>query len=428
MCYNTLMKNKEGLFKIKNFLKKFGPGFVTGASDDDPSGIATYTQAGAGFGFGQLWTAVFMFPMMLGIQEMAARIGMMAGKGLTAVVRQRMPKTILYIFVGLILVANTINIGADLGAMADVTRILAPQIPFAVYAIGFTVLILLLEIFITYKTYAKILKWFALSLFSYVLVLFLVTTNWGELAMRAFIPHMELTRDFVLGLVALLGTTISPYLFIWQSNEEVEEEIVQGRTTIEARRGINGPELHEMRQDTIIGMSFSQIITFCIIASAASAFFSHGITDIQSAAQAAQALEPLAGRFATYVFAFGVIGTGLLAVPVLSASASYALSEAFGWKEGLYKKFKQAHGFYGVITVSTLIGLTINFIGINPIKALIYAAIINGLVTPPLIAIILKIANDKTVMRKHVNSWLSNTIGLVTLAITTICAVLVFVL
>ncbi|MFA6447747.1 MAG: divalent metal cation transporter [Patescibacteria group bacterium] len=413
---------------LRRILKRFGPGFITGASDDDPSGIATYTQSGAGFGLGQIWTVLFMWPMMISIQEMVARIGMVAGQGLTSVVRKKYSKWILYVLVFLVLVANTINIGADLGAMADTTRLIIPQVPFAVLAIGYTVLILFLEIFITYKTYAKVLKWFALTLLSYVVTVFLVTTDWKSLFSVAFIPHFELTKEFVMMIVALLGTTISPYLFIWQGNEEIEEEITQGRNTIAKRKGATAHEIADMRTDTVIGMTFSQLITFCIIATAAFAFFRHGLYDIQTSAQAAEALVPLAGRFASYVFAIGVIGTGLLAVPVLSASASYALSEAFGWKEGLYKKFKQAHGFYGVITISTLIGLLINFMGVNPIKALIWAAVLNGLVTPPLILIILKVSNDKKIMGSRVNGWLSNTLGIITFLVTTVCAILVFVL
>ncbi len=413
---------------LRRILKRFGPGFITGASDDDPSGIATYTQSGAGFGLGQIWTVLFMWPMMISIQEMVARIGMVAGQGLTSVVRKKYSKWILYVLVFLVLVANTINIGADLGAMADTTRLIIPQVPFAVLAIGYTVLILFLEIFITYKTYAKVLKWFALTLLSYVVTVFLVTTDWKSLFSVAFIPHFELTKEFVMMLVALLGTTISPYLFIWQGNEEIEEEITQGRNTIAKRKGATAHEIADMRTDTVIGMTFSQLITFCIIATAAFAFFRHGLYDIQTSAQAAEALVPLAGKFASHVFAIGVIGTGLLAVPVLSASASYALSEAFGWKEGLYKKFKQAHGFYGVITISTLIGLLINFMGVNPIKALIWAAVLNGLVTPPLILIILKVSNDKKIMGSRVNGWLSNTLGIITFLVTTVCAILVFVL
>jgi len=413
---------------IKRILSKFGPGFITGASDDDPSGIATYTQTGAKFGLSLLWTALFMLPMMSAVQEMVGRIATVTGQGLTAVVRKRLPRWVLFMFVGLIVAANTINIGADLGAMSDAMRLLVPQVPFAVMAILFTVFILLLEIYITYKTYVRILKWFALALFSYALTLIIVTHNWGGLFISLVTPHWAWSKDFILMVVALLGTTISPYLFVWQSNEEVEEEIAQGKTTVASRRGSTKGEMREMREDTFMGMGFSQVIMFCIVATAANAFFSHGLFDIQTSAQAAQALTPLAGHFASLIFAVGVIGVGLMSVPVLSASASYALSEAFGWKEGLYKKFREAHGFYGVITVSTLIGLLINFVGINPIQALIWAAVLNGLATPPLIAVILKLANDKKIMGKWVNGWLANTVGGITLAVTAVCTVLFFVL
>lgn len=414
--------------KKKSWFRRLGPGFITGAADDDPSGIATYTQVGAQFGFGQLWTVFFTLPLMVAMQEMVGRIGLVSGRGITDIVRRIFPKWVLLLFVGLILLANTMNIGTDLGAMAEVTRLVFPQIPFVILAIGFTALILFLEIFISYKTYAKLLKWFALALFSYVITLFLVTQNWSELAFSAIIPQFQISKAFILTLVAILGTTISPYLFIWQANEEVEEEIADGRSSIKKRIGATKQEIKEMRRDTAIGMLFSQIIMFCIIATAGNAFFKNGIFDIQSAAQAAQALQPLAGHWASYIFALGVIGTGLLAIPVLSASASYALSEAFGWKEGLYRKFRQAHGFYGVITLATLLGLMINFVGINPIKALIWTAVLNGVVTPPLILIIVKIANDKKVMGKHVNGIWSNLFGGITFLVTSVCVLLLFIL
>lgn len=414
--------------KKKSWFRRLGPGFITGAADDDPSGIATYTQVGAQFGFGQLWTAFFTFPLMMAMQEMVGRIGLVTGRGITDIVRRIFPKWVLFAFVGLILLANTMNIGTDLGAMAEVTRLIFPQIPFVILAIGFTALILFLEIFISYQTYAKILKWFALALFSYVITLILVTQNWTELWFNLITPHFQISKPFILTLVAILGTTISPYLFIWQANEEVEEEIAEGKSSLKKRMGATNQEIKEMRRDTAIGMLFSQIIMFCIIATAGSAFFKNGIFDIQSAGQAAQALQPLAGHWASYIFALGVIGTGLLAIPVLSASASYALSEAFGWKEGLYRKFKQAHGFYGVITFATLLGLMINFVGINPIKALIWTAVLNGVVTPPLILIIVKIANDKKVMGKHINGLWSNLFGGIAFLVTSVCVLLLFIL
>lgn len=416
------------LHPLRRLFRRLGPGFITGASDNDPSGIATYTSVGAQFGLGMLWTAFITLPFMTAVQEMSARIGMVAGDGVTMILRARYPRWLLWLFVTLILVANTINIGADLGAMADAAHLLLPQVPFTVFAISFTVLILILEIFISYKTYATILKWFAMSLLSYVLTAFIVTTDWKETLYHAIIPTLVLNRDFIIALVAVFGTTISPYLFIWQSHEEIEEEIAKGRTTRAMRKGATTQEVREMRKDTVVGMTFSQIITFFIIATATMTFFRNGLHDIQTTAQAAQALEPLAGGFAKLLYACGVIGTGLLAVPVLSASASYALSDAFHWSEGLYKKFREAHGFYGIITAATLIGLLINFIGINPITALIWAAVLNGIITPPIIAIMLVIANNRKIMGTHANSALSNALCGITCGVMSVAATLLFVL
>jgi NRAMP (natural resistance-associated macrophage protein)-like metal ion transporter len=413
---------------LRSLFKKFGPGFITGSSDDDPSGIATYTQVGAQFGLGQLWTTVFIFPLMTAVQEMSARIGMVTGEGITSVLRKRYSKLLLWVFVFLLLAANTVNIGSDLGAMADAAHLLIPKLPFAVCLLLFTLLILILEIFLTYKAYANVLKWLCLSLLSYVATAFIVTTNWGDVFRHAIIPQMQLTKDFMLAIVAILGTTISPYLFLWQAHEEIEEEIADGRKTVAARRGGNAKEMRDMRVDTVIGMSFSQIITFFIITTAAITFFHHGLHNIQTSAQAAQALVPLTGRFAALLYTIGIIGTGLLAVPVLSASASYAISDAYGWSEGLYKKFRDAHGFYGVITLSTLVGLLINFIGINPIQALIWSAVLNGLITPPLIAIMLLIANNEKIMGTWKNGWISNALCIATLILTAVAGVLLFVL
>ncbi len=413
---------------LKWLFSKLGPGFVTGASDDDPSGIATYTQVGAQFGFSQLWTTFVNLPLMICIQEMVGRIGMTAGEGLTAVLRKHYGKKLVWIVVILVFAANTVNIGADLGAMADSTHLLVPVIPFPVLLLAFTVLILVLEIFVTYKTYANFLKWFAMSLLSYAFTAVLVTTDWADVFKHAVIPTFQFNRDFITAIVALLGTTISPYLFIWQASEEIEEEIELGRDTIAKRRGAANSEMRSMRRDTWVGMTFSQIITFSIIVTAAGTFFRHGLHDIQTTAQAAQALTPLAGRFAAGLFALGVIGTGLLAVPVLSASASYAFSEALGWKNGLYKKFEQAHGFYGAITIATVVGLLINFIGISPIKALYWTAVLNGIITPPLVAVILLVANNKKIMGRWKNGKLSNFFGVLTLLATSAAVILLFML
>lgn len=393
--------------RLNRSLKRLGPGFITGASDDDPSGIATYTQVGAQFGLAQLWTAAATLPVMIALQEMVGRIGMVTGEGLGAVLRRHYPRWLLMIFVFLLVIANTINIGVNLGAMADATRLLVPQIPFAALAIGYTVLILILEIFLTYKAYANILKWFAFSLLGYVITAFLVTTDWGEVLTHAVVPRIEFNREFLFGLIAVVGTTVAPYLFIWQASEEVEEEISHGRTTRARRKGATRAEIRDMRADTALGMTFSNTIMFFIIVTAAMTFYANGFRDIQTSAQAAQALEPLAGRFAALLYTLGIIGTGLLVVPVLSASASYAMSDAFQWSQGLYKKFRDAHGFYGVITISTLIGLLINFMGINPIRALIWTAYLNGVIAPAFILTILLVANNRKIMGRWVNAPLS---------------------
>ncbi len=416
------------MFSFKKLFQKLGPGFITGASDDDPSGIATYTQVGAQFGLKQLWTAFLVLPFMIAIQETIARITMVAGQALTAIMRRHYPKWVVVMVVLLIFLANTINIGANLGAMADATKLILPNLPFAVYLIGYSFLILILEIFLTYKTYSKILKWLAFSLFSYLITAFLVTTDWGEVLYRAFVPTLEINRDFLLGLVAVLGTTISPYVFFWQSNEEVEEEITKGRETVAKRKGATAAEIKEMRVDVGLGMTFSNLMTFFIITTAAMTFFKQGITDIQSSAMAAQALEPLAGRSASLLFAVGIIGTGLLAIPVLSASASYAVAEAFGWKTGLYKKLRQAHGFYGAITISTLVGLIMNFFGMNPIKLLFYTAVLNGLISPFLIAVILHIANNKKIMGKYCNGILSNALIFTLFVFMTFAGAMLFII
>jgi Mn2+/Fe2+ NRAMP family transporter len=345
---------------------------------------------------------------MTAVQETIARVSMITGESLTATLRRHYPRWISIVLVILVVCANTLNIGADLGAMADATALLLPHLPVAVYAILYAVLILILEIFLTYKTYAHVLKWFAMSLLAYVFTALLVTTNWNEVVRAAIWPTIIVDRTFFLSLIAVLGTTISPYIFLWQSNEEVEEEISQGRTTQKARLGATDAEITAMRADVAFGMGFSNLIMFCIIVTAASAFFRHGLHDIQTSAEAARALEPLAGRFSSLLFAAGIIGTGLLAVPVLSASASYALSDIFGWSNGLYKKLREAHGFYGAITISTLIGLLLTFSGVNPIKALFWSAVVNGLVAPLFIGMILLIGNNQKLMGKRKNGPLTN--------------------
>jgi NRAMP (natural resistance-associated macrophage protein)-like metal ion transporter len=414
--------------KLKKILKIIGPGFITGASDDDPSGIATYSQTGAQFGFTQLWTALFSFPFMTVVQEMCGRIGLVTGNGLAGIIRRNYPKPILIVAVSIVTIANTINIGADLGAMASAAQLIVP-IPFIVLLIGMTVFTLILEVFVSYPTYARFLKYLTFSLFAYIITVFVVKQNWTKIIFSTLIPSFTLGKEYILNIVALLGTTISPYLFFWQADEEVEEEIEQHKLV---RIGYGKPKLaahdiQKMRIDTFAGMFFSNLVMFFIIATTASTLFPNGITHIETADQAAKALKPFAGDFAYLLFALGIVGTGLLAVPILAGSASYAISEAFNWKAGLSKKFTQAHGFYGVITIATLIGLLVNFTPIKPFQMLYYTAILNGICAPPLLVLILLIANNKKIMGKHTNSLFSNITGIVITLIMSIAAVLLLV-
>ncbi len=394
------------MFKgLKKFFKAAGPGVITGAADDDPSGIATYTQTGAQFGYGQLWTAVTMLPFMVAIQEACARIGAVTGRGIAAVIKENYSKKVLYFALCLIVAANTINIGADLGAMGAAAQLIIP-VNFALLTILFTVIILLLEIFTSYKAYARILKWLTLSLLSYPLTVFIVKQPWDVLWRATFIPHFEFSFAFLFIITGVLGTTISPYMFFWQASEEVEEE--KARHLLKHGLPHIGKRfIYNLRLDNFFGMLSSNVATWCIIVVAATVLNSNGVTNVGTAAEAAKALEPLvttfpnAGFLAKMIFAVGVIGLGLLAVPVLSASASYALSEALNWHEGLNLKLKKAHGFYGVITIATLIGLLINFIGFDPIKALVFAAVFNGVAAVPLVFIIASIARSQKIMGQY---------------------------
>lgn len=398
--------------KTRKLLGTVGPGVITGAADDDPSGIATYSQTGAQFGYGQLWTVLLLLPFMTAIQEACARIGAVTGKGIAAVIKEHYSRKVLYGMLLLVLLANTINIGADLGAMGAAARLVVP-VNFVILTLFFTALILILEIFTSYRIYAKILKWLVLSLLAYPLTLFLVREPWGTLLHATFVPHIQLSFAFLFIITGVFGTTISPYMFFWEASEEVEEER-EKHLIKEGRPNITRSFLRSLRIDNFVGMLSSQIATWCIIVVAATVLNANGVVNIATAADAAKALIPLvrtfpnAGFLAGCIFAVGVIGLGLLAVPVLSASASYALSEALNWKEGLNLKLKRAHGFYGVITIATLIGLMINFIGINPIQALVFAAVFNGVVAVPLIFIIAKIARNEKIMREHKSGPLSN--------------------
>jgi NRAMP (natural resistance-associated macrophage protein)-like metal ion transporter len=427
-------KKISNRFSLKTALKSLGPGLITGASDDDPSGIATYSQTGASFGLGMLWMALFQYPMMAVVQEMCARIGITEGDGLAFVMMKKYSKKVVLPIASLLLIANTINIGADIGAMGASIRLLIPQLPFLVPTLLFTGLILFAEIFIPYHKYVKILKYLTMSLFAYVITAMIVGGTFEELFIASVVPHIEFTSEFAMMFVAILGTTISPYLFFWQTSQEAEEDLDKKKIKdIDVGKpDIAKKELKVMRADVAIGMLFSQLIMWAIIVTTAGSLHTHGITDIQTSDQAAKALEPAvksfpnSGEISKVVFSLGIIGTGLLAVPVLAGSSAYALSDVFGWKQGLNKKFGQAKSFYVVIAASTLIGLWINFSDIDPIKALVYAAVINGVTAVPILYTIMKIANDKKILENRVNRRFSNVLGWATVTIMGISVVVMF--
>lgn len=403
---------KSGLNKAGQFWHNLGPGLTTGAADDDPSGIATYSQAGAKFGFNLAWLSAFTFPLMAIVQEMCARIGMVTGRGLAGNIRKHYPKWVLYWCALALFVANTFNIGANLGAMAAATKLIAPAANFAWLVGIFAALSLALQIFWPYARYAKYLKWLALILLSYIFSALMLDLDSWALLKSAFWPTLNFSQSQIFMLCAILGTTISPYLFFWQTSQEVEEEILAGKTTIKQRQGITSPgELKKMRIDVWFGMFFSNLVMFFIIVTSAAALFNNGITNISTAAEAAAALKPLAGQYAFLLFTAGVIGTGLLAVPILAGSASYALSEAFGFKQGLYRKLKQATAFYGIIIISVVLGLLLNFTGLDPIKALIYSAVLNGLVAPLVLVLIVDMSSNKKIMGELANKPLVRILG-----------------
>jgi NRAMP (natural resistance-associated macrophage protein)-like metal ion transporter len=398
---------KEGA----EYIKKLGPGLITGAADDDPSGIATYSQTGAQYGTSLLWLAAWTFPLMAIIQEMCARIALVTGRGLAANIKHTYPRSVLYVSTILLFVANTLNIGADLGAIAKTIQLVAPSFSFVALIVITGVAGLLLQVFVPYQKYARYLKWLVVTLLSYIATGLIIHMNWSTLLHDGIIPHIAFTKTQILLITGILGTTISPYLFFWQTSQEVEDQIAQGKTTAHSRRGTNDGEIKSMRVDVWTGMFLSNLVMFFIIAVCAHTLFIHGITNITSASDAASALAPLAGPWAKVLFMIGIIGTGMLAIPVLAGSTSYAISESFGWKEGLYRKLHEARAFYAVITLSIIIGIFINFIGIDPIRALIYSAIANGIVAPIVLVFIVHISGSKKIMGHYKNSKLTNIIG-----------------
>lgn len=417
--------------RYNRFLRVLGPGLVTGAADDDPSGIATYSQAGAAHGLGLLWVFPFIYPILLAVQESCSRIGAITGMGLAAVIKEHYSKKLLYISVGLVVVANTLNIGADLGAMAATAQLFV-EVPFAILAIFFAILIILLVVFVNYKTYAKILKWLALTLFVYPITVFMVGQDWWEIFRSTFTLPSKITSETMYIFVGVLGTTISPYLFFWDTSEVVEEEIAKhNKSKIGEEPKPTKRFLRNLRIDNFVGMTLASVTAWFIVIACASTLFKNGILEIDSAADAARAIEPLvqnfpnSGLIAKLIFSVGIIGLGLLAVPVLAGSSSYAMSEALGWKEGLHNKFHRARGFYIIIILATFIGLTMNFIGLDPIKALVFTAVFNGVAAVPLLFLLARVGNNEQIMGEYRNGLLSNffvrlACGVMTLAVGTL--------
>ncbi len=398
------VRSRAALRHIGLWLRQLGPGLVSGAADDDPSGIGTYSQAGAQFGFNALWTVILTYPLMVGIQVVSARIGRVTGHGVAANIRKLYPTWLLYAVVGLLAFANTLNIGADIGAMGEALQLLVGG-PEHGHALLFGVASVLLQVFLPYPRYAPLLKWLVLALFAYVATLFAVHIDWPEVAARTVWPQVQFKTDYLLMIVAVFGTTISPYLFFWQASHEVENQ----RSTAGHAPLLDAPEqarehLYRIKIDTYLGMGFSNFIAFCIILTTAVTLNQHGVTDISSSAAAAAALRPVAGEFAFTLFAAGIIGTGMLAVPVLAGSAAYAVAEALEWRAGLSLKPLEAKGFYAIITTATLIGVVIDFTPIDPMKALVWAAVVNGVIAVPIMVVMMLLAAKGEVMGPFVVS------------------------
>lgn len=411
------MPKKKLFLTIRSFWKKLGPGLITGASDDDPSGIATYSQAGAQYGLSTLWTALITFPLMAAIQEMCARIGLVTAKGLTGTLRDHYSRPILYLMVLFSFPAIVMNIGANIAGMGAVGNLLIPTVPAAFFSIGFTALLFVLIIYLPYRKFAAILKYLCIVLLVYLIVPFLYKQDWLAILKGALIPKITFDKKYISILVGILGTTLSPYLFFWQATMAAEDNIHKRKKII-----IDKKILDDIKQDVDFGMLFSNIVMFFVILTSGTVLFNGGIHNIETVEQAAMSLRPLAGDAAYLLFALGVIGTGLLAIPVLCGSLSYIITESFGWKRGLDKKFHQAKAFYVVAGMSLVLGLLINYVGISPIKALLWSAILYGLTAPVLIAIILHIANNKEVMGEFTNNKFSNLLGFAALILMTIAA------
>ena len=413
--------------KHRSPLSVLGPGLVTGAADDDPSGIATYSQVGAQFGYGLPWPLLFSFPLMAAIQEICARIGASTGKGIAQNLRDNYPRALLQFVVVLLVIANVINLGADLGAMGAALSLLIPG-PLLPATIAFGVISVLLEVFVSYGRYAAVLKWATLSLFAYFAVVILAEVDWWAAIKGTVVPSFKFDKDHAMALVAILGTTLSPYLFFWQSGQEVEEQHRRHVKPLMISPRTAGAELKRIRTDTLVGMGFSNLTAIVIVIATAATLHQAGVTEIDSAVKAAEALRPIAGELAFALFAIGIISTGLLAVPVLAGSAAYAVAESFGWREGLNRRPREAKAFYAVIAVATLAGVAMNFFAINPMKALYWSAVVNGLLAPPLMLVTMLIARNRKVMGDLAISGVLEFGGWLSTAVMTVVAVLFLVI
>lgn len=410
---------------VRTFFAELGPGLITGAADDDPSGISTYSVTGASFGYAPLWTALFSFPLMAAVQLMCARLGMVTGRGLASNLRRNYPRGIVWAACALLILANVVNIGADLGGMAEATGMITGLSRY-VWTPIYAALIVSLLFWTSYRHIAKIFKWLTLILFAYIIAAFLAHPDWRAVLRSTFVPHVQWSSNYLAAFVGILGTTISPYLFFWQASQEVEEERKIGRRTVADREGATDEELRSSRRDVLVGMFFSNLVMYFIILTTAATLHSQGKTSIDTAQQAAEALKPLAGNGAYLLFTLGLIGTGMLGVPVLAGSAAYAIAEARVWRGTLEDKPQLAKKFYAVVAVAMLLGLSLNYAGIHAVKMLFFAAVLNGVLAPPLIVLVVLLTSNKKVMGKRVNRRVLTWLGWATAAIMTVAAIAMF--
>ena len=417
---------RVGSARLRHFFRDLGPGLITGAADDDPSGISTYSVAGAAFGYAQLWIALVSFPLMAAVQLMCARLGMVTGLGLASAVRQRYSRAVLWAACLLLLIANTVNIGADLGGMAEAMQMVS-GISSYFWLPLFAILIVVLLVWLSYRHIARIFKWLTLALFAYVITAFLARPHWLEVLTGTFFPHIEWTASYLATVLGVLGTTISPYLFFWQAAQEVEEERSMGRKTVRERRGTTDEELRLARNDVVTGMAFSNLVMYFIILATGATLYVSGQRDIETARQAAEALRPLAGPGAYWLFTLGLIGTGMLGVPVLAGSAAYSVSEAMHWRGSLEDRPRRSPKFYAVLAVAVLLGLALNYLKLNAVRMLFWAAVLNGMLAPPLVVLVTLLSSDRSVMGARVNPLILTILGWMTAAVMLAATVMMFV-